>query len=176
MFAGGRRVDAGRIDAGVPAYNRAVLGGEEENGVPRVHAIADVEVARARDVENGSRGCAGGAGWVAGGRDADDQCLGRAGRVVQRRHSRAVVGNPERAGAALGNTPGIDQVRVLKHCHAGQVRNEIGLQHVCIHQAAVFEGFKARASARESGAVLGAKHDYLQKGEGAEACWNAQPG
>src|SRR5262249_6674058 len=59
-------------------------------------------------------------------------------------HARVVVGDPERALGSGGDAPGVDEVGVLKHGRARQVRYKVGLQDVGIQQAASFEAFQHR--------------------------------
>src|SRR5689334_19244875 len=124
---------AGGIDGGVPAGDRAVLGGEQEPGGGG-DTVPGYQETIWRGVEYGAVGRAGGSGpGRPRRRDGHHELpaarpgLGVALPVVQGGCPGVVVGHPDRQARAGGGAPGVPQVRVGVPGQAGNVGDQVGL-------------------------------------------------
>jgi len=114
-----------RVHLGIPTGYGAALGCEDEQRGSRRSVAADVETASA--VEH----LPGGIGMVLAGERRDRYKLrpGRhSGTIIDCRHTRAIVRNPEKPGRAIGNAPGVDEVWINCRRGARRIRDQIGLR------------------------------------------------
>jgi hypothetical protein len=130
--SGGRSRDAGPVylqlcvsaPAGIPGGDRAILGRENEERrlTTREGEVRSAVKDLSRNRSSRGRG---------GRRDVYDQRLLDAAASIQRRLPCTVVRDPERAGRAGGDAPGIDQVRIGNGRSAGDIGDQIRLCEPC---------------------------------------------
>src|SRR5260370_40048352 len=101
------------VGAGVPAGDRAVFGRNHETGWTRSTARPNDKAARAVEDVAGWR-CCRSSRTTCGGRDSDHERHCRAIALVQGRYACAIVSHPPGGSGAVGQTPAIKQVWILK--------------------------------------------------------------
>src|SRR5262249_43916137 len=115
-----------RVRRWVPARDRAVLGREDEASRPRAESLFDHEIRGAVKDLAGRRGRR--ARWTAERRwDGDDERLLRAGGVVERGDTHPVVGDPVGTRGAMGDSPRVDEIRIVVLRKTGNVRVQVDL-------------------------------------------------
>ena len=149
----------GRIHIGIPAWNRSVFGGEQEE-----RRLSRSYFECAGVIKDGTGGCATRRSVRPGNRN--HKRLGRASAVIQRRHRGAVVGNPPWWARRTRHSPRIHEVRidVRRGRSAGFVCGEISSLIVLRHPAADTQQDQNQSERGNSGCmfpITWARHNLL---------------
>src|SRR5207253_9125964 len=145
------------VDGWIPAADGPIFGIENEKRAAGKIMCFDHELSGSVKYETGWRG------WTFSSlrrRNCDHQRHNRSGAGVKRGKTGAVVSDPNRAGCAEVESPGVDQVGVLYCGPSSQVGDEIGLHIlVCWSDARKCEAGYDRQQASSERGARGCVHD-----------------